>query len=338
MARNDRIKLIKNIEQKNGSRLIAYLTGDRRGLEAKISFDVFPMFHRHLMEIGHQKRIDLFLYSTGGITIAGYALVNLIREFCDEFAVIIPFKALSCATLISLGANEIIMSPMGQLSPIDPSFQHPLGPVVQFGGQQKIAPVSVEDINAFVDLAKKEIGLTDEDSMKKVLELLATKIHPLVLGAAQRGREQIEFLAKNLMKHHCINDDAITQIVSTLIRERFSHQYIMSRKEAKETLGLNIIEPDNEFTETIVELFNQYNEILELNIPFNPETVLGSANSGTFRFDRALIESVNHTHVFRSTKELSRIQIPPGPGMPPMPVTGYQEKILQEEWIEDKSI
>lgn len=159
--------------------------------------DVFPIIHEHLMRIGKQETIELYLYSPGGITIVGYALVNLIREFCNEFNVIIPFKALSCATLNSLGPNELIMTPMGQLAPIDPSVRHPLGPVIQILGQPagQIVAVNVEDVNTFVDLAEKEIRLNNEESMKKIFELLGTKIHPLALGAVQRAREQIAFLA-----------------------------------------------------------------------------------------------------------------------------------------------
>jgi hypothetical protein len=32
----------------------------------------------------------------------------MIREFCDEFNVLIPYKAHSAATLLSLGADTII--------------------------------------------------------------------------------------------------------------------------------------------------------------------------------------------------------------------------------------
>ncbi len=195
--RTKRMNWIEEIENQRKSKLVVYIAGDRKRMETQIATDFFPMFHKHLTNIGTQKRIDLFLYSTGGITMAGYALVNLFREFCDEFNVIIPFKALSCATLIALGANEIVMTKMGQLSPIDPSLPHPLGPIVQLPGETgaRIAPVSVEDVYAFVQLAKEGLGLSKEDSMKKVFEELAVKVNALVLGAVQRARAQIEFLA-----------------------------------------------------------------------------------------------------------------------------------------------
>jgi len=333
------MKLIKKIQEKRDSELLVYVTGDRRGMETKIATDVFPMFHKHLTKNGSQRRIDLFLYSTGGITIAGYALVNLFREFCNEFNVIIPFKAYSCATLIALGANEVLMTKMGQLSPIDPSVEHPLGPIVQLPdqpGMGRIAPVNVEDVNAFIDLAKKEFGLNEEESMRKVFEILASKVNPLVLGAVQRSREQIAFLASILMSYHTRDKERIEKTVNTLTRERFSHDYIISKKEAKETLGLNIIEPDKELTSYIIELFNAYNEIIMMDRPYHPEVVLGTENLKVNNFNRAIIESIDLTYVFRTTKEIKRVEVQQ-PGIP-YPIIAYQERVLQEEWVVDNSM
>lgn len=338
MNRTERKTLIESIERNRESKVLVYITGDRRGLETKISGDIFPMIHKHLIQIGHQKKIDLFIYSTGGITIAGYALVNLIREYCDEFNVIIPFKALSTATLISVGADEIIMTPMAQLSPIDPSVQHPLGPIVQIPGQPggQIAPVNVEDVNAFIDLAKQETHLKNEESMKMVFEQLAEKIHPLVLGAVQRSREQIAFLASNLMKYHCEDKNKIDSVVKILTRERFSHSYLIGKKESKETLGLNIVEPTEELSKTIIALFEAYNSILELDVPYNPELYLSESDSGIFDFHRGIIESSNLAHIYRTKREVKKVQMTQ-PGIP-FPVIGYQERALQEGWVEDNAI
>jgi len=338
MGREERMELIKKIQERRKSKLVVYITGDRRGLETRISTDVFPFFHKHLNNIGFQDKIDLFLYSTGGITIAGYALVNLFREFCKEFNVIVPFKALSCATLIVLGANEVLMTKMGQLSPIDPSVGHPLGPTVQIPGEPRprIAPVNVEDVNAFVELAKREIGLKNEDSMRKVFEVLASRVHPLVLGAVHRSREQIAFLARILMRYHTKDDDLIEKTVNVLTRQRFSHDYIISRREAQEILGLKIVEPDRELTALIIDLFNEYNRLLMMDKPYHPEVVLGEDNVKIATFNRAIIESIGLTHVYRTRKEIKRVQVTQ-PGIP-FPAIGYQERILSEEWVEDNTI
>jgi len=134
MGRTERLALIKKIEESRSSRLLVYITGDRRGLETKIAIDAYPFCLTQLMQMGYQEKIDLFLYSTGGTTMACYGLVNLIKEFCESFNVIIPFKALSCATLMALGADNILMTKMGQLSPIDPSIDSPLAPTAPIPG------------------------------------------------------------------------------------------------------------------------------------------------------------------------------------------------------------
>ena len=82
---------------------------------------------------------------------AGFGLVNLIREYFNDFNVIVPFKAYSCGTLICLGANEILMTKLGQLSPIDPSLPHPLAPTLPDNPKKKI-PISVEDVTAYLTI------------------------------------------------------------------------------------------------------------------------------------------------------------------------------------------
>jgi hypothetical protein len=336
MSTNERRLLISALEKKRDSKVIVYITGDRRNLETKIANDIFPLFHKHLMTIGDQKRIDLFIYSTGGLTNAGYGLVNLFREFCKEFNVIIPFKAHSCATLISLGADQIVMTKMGQLSPIDPSVDHPLGPQINLPGQPpQIMRISVEDVNAFFQLARED-ELKSEDSMKLVFQILASSVNPLALGAVQRSRDQIAFLAKELMKHHIRDKEHLEKVVDILTRQRFSHDYIIGRKEAKETLNLNIVDPDSDETKIIIDLFNAYNKILLLDTTYTPEVILGKNDKIEASLDRGIIESMNYTHVYRTIREVTRIQVAQ-PGMP-QPMIGYQERLLREGWIEDNSV
>ena len=157
MSRDVRLKLIEEIEKERHSKVIVYITGDRPGFETKIASDIFSLVFKHLSSFGETTTIDLFLYSTGGLTISGWGLVNLIREFCEKFSVIIPFKAHSCATLIVLGADEIIMGKLGQLSPVDPSITSPYSPTlpgVQQPGVVNLIPISVEDVVGYLDLAR----------------------------------------------------------------------------------------------------------------------------------------------------------------------------------------
>jgi len=66
----DRKSIIADIETARGSKVLAYLTGDRpNGPGAMIGEDAVRPMYDHLLSIapdGHVDKIDLFLYSRGG--------------------------------------------------------------------------------------------------------------------------------------------------------------------------------------------------------------------------------------------------------------------------------
>src|SRR4030042_3001526 len=114
-------EIIKKIEEKRSSKVITYITSDRQGpVNARVAMDIIPIISNQLRKIGKTEKIDLILYSAGGDTLVPWRLVSMIREYCDKFSVIIPYKAPSAATMITLGADEIVMTDLSELSPIDP--------------------------------------------------------------------------------------------------------------------------------------------------------------------------------------------------------------------------
>ncbi len=331
------MQLIKDIEAKTKSRLLVFITGDRRGRETRIAGDAFPFIYRLLTLIGERKDLNLFLYTTGGITIAGYGIVNIIREFVKEFTVIVPFKALSTGTLIALGANNIIMSKMGLLSPIDPSLQHPLGPTVELPGRPGVkagVPINVEDVISYFELARDQASIKNEAHLAEVFKNLADKIHPLALGATNRARDQIKFLARTLLSYHMKDKQRINKIVSTLTKERFSHDYLIGRKEAQDVLSLNIVDAKEDLKESIMKLFNEYRDLLKLDIPYNPDAELGQNQSITAKYYRGIIESTDLTYVFITESEIKKVQVI----QQGIPVDTPVERPLREEWVEDKPV
>src|SRR3989442_3059553 len=130
MSRPSRVQLIQQLAGVRGRPTLAFVLGDRQNLNTQIAPDQISLTSTLLEELGHVPALDLFLYSTGGITMAPFAFVNLVREYADQFSVIVPFKALSAATLICLGADEIVMTPLASLSPVDPSVARALNPLI----------------------------------------------------------------------------------------------------------------------------------------------------------------------------------------------------------------
>jgi len=334
MAREERFQLISEIERARKSRVISYLTGDRRGLETKIGMDIFPFFYKILSRIGKQNQIDLFLYSPGGQTMAAWGLVNLLREYCTKLSVLVPFKAHSSATLISLGADEIVMSGMGQLSPVDPSITSPFNPTLPTqipGAPPQFLPVSVEDVSAYLELAS-EAGLKSEGHIAEVFRTLSTDVRPLALGSVHRAKQQIKMLSEKLLSFHMREKAQIDLIVSKLIRELYSHDYLIGRSEAQKQIGLKITSPSAEFEGNLVSLFEQYAEALLLNQPYNADILLGGDTTKTATFDQAFIESTDLTFVYRTKREIKRLRS----SQQGMTVEAIQERNLGEGWVAEK--
>jgi ClpP class serine protease len=127
-----------------------------------MAMDATRKIFEHLQAMNGEK-IDLFLMSNGGDGTVPWRLVTLIREFTKDFSVLIPWRAFSAATLTSLGANHIVMHPMGMLGPTDPTVNTPFNPRDAVNGQ--FIGISVEAVSAYIDLVKQDVGIQHEDEL-----------------------------------------------------------------------------------------------------------------------------------------------------------------------------
>ncbi len=71
------------------------------------------------------KPIALLLNSPGGSASDAYRLACRINQWCGSFSVIVPGRAKSAATLLSLGASRIVLGSLGELGPLDPQLYLP---------------------------------------------------------------------------------------------------------------------------------------------------------------------------------------------------------------------
>jgi len=215
-------------------------------------------------------------------------LVNLLRQYCDELEIIVPSKAHSAGTLMCLGSNLIVMTKKSTLGPIDPNINTPLNPAIPNMPGHTI-PVSVEAINGYIELVKKEFGIANDQALAEVVKVLSEKIHPLVLGEVYRARAQIKMLANKLLDFHIPNENK-ENIVNFLCTDSGSHDYTINIQDAKD-LGLIVQEADKPNEELINSLFETISRQLELNIPFDPKKLLRNKETVDYNCKRALIQS-----------------------------------------------
>jgi len=339
----DKKQLIQQIEDLRKSRVIVYLTSDRQGpVNARIAMDVVPIISKQLRTIGKTQNIDLFLYSTGGDTMVPWRLVSMIREYCDKFSVLVPYKAHSAATMVALGADEIVMSDLSELSPIDPSTANVFNPLDPQNPQNRI-PISVEDVMAYFDLAKNKFGIKNDDELSRIFNKFVEsnpQIHPLALGNVNRTHNLIRILAKRLLKSHKtpIKEEEIEKIVNYFTEKLYSHQYLIGRKEAKEDLGLNTVQyADSVLSKIMTDLYEEYKNEMNLGVLWNAENELGlNTMQNKKDYKIAFIESLQLSSYFELSIDYRKQQVniiqqtPQGPMQIPQEQVGF--KIVWQGW------
>lgn len=320
----DRISLYKKLECEYNSKLLVYVTSDRPNMGAQIASDVIDCLIGQLDELGPCERISLFLYTRGGDTSAARYIVNLLRMYCDNLQVIIPHKAHSSGTIITLGANEVVMTKQATLGPIDPSLNTPLNPKCPDGG---IYPVSVEAVRGYLDFAKEELGIEDTASLTSIFEKLSDFVHPLVLGEVFRSKAQIQMMAEKLLQNQVTDSQNIKKITDFLCSDSGSHDYTINRREAKDELGLNVVKPSAKQYEIIKKIYEDINEELLFNVPFSLINI-----NGAYSVRRCILESVEGgADYFVTEGEVIR-------GTMPNNQVAIKNKVNFEGWRHDSTI
>jgi hypothetical protein len=332
----ERRKLIAAIEAKRKSRLICYLTSDRQNATAIIAKDALPFVFNQLREIGQVPRLDFLVFTAGGDTLAAFGLARLLREFAKWVGVLVPDRCFSAGTLLALGANEIYMTRAGTLSPIDPSVTTQLNPTSDgpLPGAKQLLPVSVESVAGFKSLIENDWGIKNQEMLTQLFKVLADRVHPLALGDVYRSRQQIERLAYQLMKKHRRDQKNIKKVISTLTRGLGSHDYPISRTEARELLGRQIARDDPKLETMVWDLYQDYSKEMSLGVMYNPAAELakwkasGQAPPARLSLQMAVIESSSSRDAFEQNAFVSETLVPGPTG----PIKALQQELIDAGW------
>jgi hypothetical protein len=304
-------ELIKKIQEIRGSKVLAYITGDRQPIGSMIAEDAVRPLYEHLLAIGKQEKIDLFLYSRGGDVSVPWRIVSMFKEFCDEFSVIVPYKAHSAATLISLGADKIIMGKKAELSPIDPTLSKLVS-----GATAPPQEISVEDVNSYISFIRERASITDQSALARMVSILVNNITPLTLGNVNRQNSHIRLVARKLLssRKEKLDESKINSIIETLTEKIYSHGHAIGRREAQQ-IGLTVEMPEDSFESIIWALHLSYEQFLKHCEPLDPiVTLAGNEEILLENVPIAVIESENKKHIFSSFINFKkRRQVPSNP-------------------------
>lgn len=104
------------------SSLLCLFFPDQSVLSKEHAVTVYDLFR----ENGPVQDLAVFIHSGGGDIASAYDIVTLCRHYArGKITALVPQYAMSAATLMALGADELILSKIGKLGPLDPVTIHP---------------------------------------------------------------------------------------------------------------------------------------------------------------------------------------------------------------------
>ena len=203
-------------------------------------------------------KLDIFLCSNGGSGTVPWRLISLFREYARKVCVLLPYRAYSAATMLAIGADEIVMHPFAEMGPIDPTVSNDFNPIDP--AQNRRLGISVEDVKAYISFIKTTVGIQHEDELVKAIEILAQKVHPLALGNVERFLSQSRMIAKKIMRTHMddVSAHKIDEIVENLASKLYFHGHPINRAEAKTELGLKVVYPSRPLEDAMWKLYLEY--------------------------------------------------------------------------------
>ena len=225
-----RRRLIREIEQQRGSRLIT-LIHRQEGFGflpfgRYIDIDDSEQLLRAIRLTPDDMPIDLVLHTPGGLVLASDQIAYGLKRHTGKVTVIVPHYAMSGGTLVALAADEILMDHDAVLGPVDP----------QLGSLPRGSWPAASILKAL-----------EQDNPNRDDETL-------ILGdVARKAIDQVRATVRELLDGRMPADEA-DKLAALLSEGRWTHDYPIRLEEAK-VLGLPV---SGEVPESFYELMSLY--------------------------------------------------------------------------------
>lgn len=221
--------LIKEIEAETSTSLICYVAPALRQIDRLDTLAMVDLLHN----VTPGTPIDLLLHSPGGDIDAAEKLITLVRRRAgaSPVRVIVPDFAKSAATLIALGANEIVMSDSSELGAIDPQFE-----LVDANGH-----ASTLSAQSYLDAFTLHADNLKNDPADPVAALMLSKMEPATVRKLERMIQRSKSIAESLLASMVKDPETAKEIAKKLSdTERWHSHGQMISQEAATGLGLRI--------------------------------------------------------------------------------------------------
>jgi hypothetical protein len=241
--------VIAELAARLGGPVVTYWNNPRGSVCANDVIALYEVLER----LGSHDTIYLFIKSDGGSGQVSLRMVNLLRQHCRELVALVPLECASAATMITLGANRILMGPTAFLTAVDTSLNHALSPVDRDNDR---VSVSLDELTRVIRLWRAEQGDAAENPYKSLFGY----VHPLVIGAVDRAESLSIMLCRELLAFHIADPAKAHAIAATLNSKYPSHSYPILLNEAR-SIGLAAEALPHDVNALLLELNRLYSEM-----------------------------------------------------------------------------
>lgn len=191
----------------------------------------------------------LLINSPGGDPLSAEKIVKICREFSnDNYWVLVPSQAKSAATMISLGASKLYLTPISELGPID----------IQVAWKNRLMP-AYSIIDAYDSLIERGISLKENERIEPILQQLQEFSAPQIESLRQT-RELSSDIARKVTADGMFKDieqDKIKKLLKIFIEPKVlkTHGRPIYYSDLKK------IDSDNNFS---IHLINKEDQIFQV--------------------------------------------------------------------------
>ena len=155
----ERDAIIGKLEEERGSKVISMIHREEMhdAEEQQITIDNTEKLLRKIRSVPSETPIDFIVHCPGGVVLPAEQIALALKEHRGKVTAIVPYYAMSGATLVCIAADEIIMEPFSVLGPLDPQIDGLPSPsllkLVELKGPENVS----DQMIVLADMAEKSL-------------------------------------------------------------------------------------------------------------------------------------------------------------------------------------
>lgn len=246
----DFLLAINELEQIVESRILVFF------LSREIERPLVDKFYEQRELFKGLQDVTVLIDCGGGSIDAAYQIVRFLRHHCKKIRVLVPRWAKSAATFICLGSDEIIMSEVAELGPLDAQLTDPRNPLKTmsaldgFKALEALRKFSMESFDLMTislierirEMPLKDMMAEADNFVTRLATPVFAKFEPLDLGAYSQALKLGEEYLKRvipLTSHGRSRRKGQQEVIDDVIWKYPSHTFVIDYAEAKR-LGLSV--------------------------------------------------------------------------------------------------